>query len=201
MGVGTMIIFIAGILIAGVVANVLIQTMNSLQQQAMTTGQETIREVASGVKITQVSGYVQSSSITQLAILVTPIAASEPIDLSTAILSLSDSKVNVILNYSSKCFNSSISNNGLFGTINTSNLTSTTYGVIVIRDTDSSCTVSKPIINDRDIVALIVNTTKCFSGIKTRTTVSGVLYPEHGITGIISFTTPSSFINTIVDLQ
>jgi flagellin FlaB len=196
-----MIIFIAGILIAGVVANVLIQTMNSLQQQAMRTGQETIREVASGVKITQVSGYVNSSVITQLAIFVTPIAASEPVDLSTAILSLSNTQVNVILNYSSRCFNSSVSNGGLFGTINASNLTSTTYGILVIRDADGSCTASKPVINDRDIVVLLVNTTKCFSGLSTRTTVSGVLYPEHGVSGMVSFVTPSSFVNTIIDLQ
>jgi archaellin len=46
-----------------------------------------------------------------------------------------------------------------------------------------------------------VNTTTCFSGIDTRMEVSGELFPEHGIKGIISFTTPSVFVTTIVDLQ
>ena len=200
IGIGALIIFIAMILVAGITASVMIQTMNSLQQQAITTSEETMRDISSGLKVTYVSGYVENSTITQLAIFVTTTAASDKIDLSYGVLTLSDSTNTVILNYSSACFGNTLSN-GLFGTLNASNLTSSRYGVLVVRDIDGSCNATKPVIDDEDLVVLLVNTTACFSGIGTRTDVSGELYPEHGIRGIIGFTTPSTFVHTIVDLQ
>jgi len=200
IGIGTLIIFIAIILVAGVTASVMIQTMNSLQQQALKTSEETLKDISSGITVTHVSGHVDNSKIAQLAIFISPTAASEDIDLTYVIISLSDSTSKVVLNYTSLCFNNSVSN-GLFGTLNSSKLTSSRFGIIVIRDADGSCTASKPIINDQDLIVLMVNTTKCFSGIEPRVSVSGEIYPEYGIRGIIGFTTPSSFVNTIVDLQ
>jgi flagellin FlaB len=115
-------------------------------------------------------------------------------------VSLSDSSSKVVLNYTTVCFSATASS-GLFSTINSTNLSSTTYGIIVIRDVDSSCTSSTPIINERDLVVIIVNTTDCFSGIATRTEVIGSVYPEYGISGVIGFLTPQSYLDTIVDLQ
>jgi flagellin FlaB len=200
MGIGALIIFIAMILVAGITASVMIQTMNSLQQQAVRTTEETIKDISSGLKVTQVSGYVLNSSITQLAIFVTPTAASESIDLTYGLLTLSDSTTKVILNYSSACFRSSVTN-GLFNTLNASNLTSAQYGIIVVRDIDGSCNATNPLINDEDMIVILVNTDACFSGIGTRTEISGEIYPEHGMRGIIGFTTPSALSRTIVDLQ
>jgi len=200
IGIGALIIFIAMIMVAGVTASVMIQTMTSLQQQAIKTSEETLKDISSGLKVTHVSGYISNSTITQLAFFVSTTAASDDIDLTYGILSLSDSTKKVILNYTKECFSSSVSN-GLFGTLNANNLTSSRYGVMVIRDIDGSCNILKPVINDEDLVVLLVNTTACFSGIGTRTDVSGELYPEHGIRGIIGFTTPSVLVNTIVDLQ
>ena len=57
------------------------------------------------------------------------------------------------------------------------------------------------IINDDDFVVLLINTTDCFSGLSTRKEVSGKVMPEQGISGVISFTTPSAFVDTIIDLQ
>jgi len=200
IGIGALIIFIAMIMVAGVTASVMIQTMSGLQQQAMKTSEETMKEISSGLKVTYISGYVNNFKISQLAIFLTPIAASNEIDLNYAMLSLSDSSSKVVLNYTSGCFNNSVST-GLFGTLNASKLTASRYGIIVIRDIDNSCTATSPIINDEDLVVLVVNTSKCFSGIGPRTDVSGEIFPEQGIRGIISFTTPSSFVNRIVDLQ
>jgi flagellin FlaB len=200
IGIGALIIFIAMILIAGITASVMIQTMNTLQQQAVLTSEETLKEISSGVKVTYVSGYVNNSTISQLAIFISPTTASDDIDLTYAMLSLTDSSSKVILNYTITCFTTSVSN-GLFGSLNASNLSVSNYGILVIRDIDSSCTAASPIINDEDLVVLLVNTSKCFSGIGTRTSVSGEIYPEHGIRGVISFTTPSSYINKIIDLQ
>jgi flagellin FlaB len=200
IGVGALIIFIAMIMVAGVTASVMIQTMNNLQQQAIKTSEDTLKDISSGLKVTYVSGFVQNSTITQIAIFVSTTSASDDVDLTYGILSLSDSTTKVILNYSSTCFNHSISN-GLFGTMNTSSLTSSQFGILVIRDIDGSCNASKPVINNEDLVVLLVNTSTCFSGIGPRTEVTGEIYPEHGIHGIIGFTTPSTYVHSIVDLQ
>ena len=200
IGIGSLIIFIAMILVAGIAASVIIQTMNSLQQQALLTGQQTMRDISSGIKVTHVSGYNNGSKITQLAVFVRTTAGSNDINLTNTYISLSNSAKQVILNYTTKCFSNTVSN-GLFNTLNSSNLTSTTYGIMVVRDFDSSCTMSSPTINDDDLVVLLINATKCFSGISTRTDVSGSIVPEYGINGVISFTTPSVYVDPIVELQ
>ncbi|HIG99860.1 MAG TPA: flagellin [Thermoplasmata archaeon] len=200
IGIGALIIFIAMIMVAGVTASVMIQTMNNLQNQAIKTSEETIRDISSGLKVTYVSGFVQNATITQLAIFVSTTSASDDVDLTYGILSLSDSSKKVIMNYTSTCFSSSASN-GLFGTLSTSNLTSSQYGILVIRDIDGSCNATKPVLNNEDMVVLLVNTSTCFSGIEPRTEVTGEIYPEHGIHGIIGFTTPSTYEHSIVDLQ
>lgn len=200
IGIGSLIVFIAMIIVAGVAASVMIQTMNSMQQQALKTGQDVLKDISSGLRVTHVSGYKNGSTITQLAILITTTAGSDDIDLSQAYISLSNSAKQVMLTYTSDCFSGSVSN-GLFGTLNSSNLTATTYGIMVIRDIDNSCTSTKPIINSDDLVVLLVNTDECFSGIGTRTEVSGSVIPGQGINGVISFTTPSVYSNTIVELQ
>ncbi len=201
MGVGSLIIFIAMILAAGIAASVLLQTMNNLQQQAVKTGQETLREVSSGIQVTHVSGFSDGTAITQLGIFIQTTAASEPIDLSKTVIALSDSSRKVLLDYSSTCYNGSASN-GLFGTVNASKLNATTFGLIVIRDIDGSCSKETPVLNDQDIAVLLVNTSKCFTdGIGSRVEVSGSIYAEYGASGYISFVTPSSLRSSIVDLQ
>jgi len=200
IGIGSLIIFIAMILVAGVTASVMLQVMNSMQQQALSTGQDTIREVSSGLKVTHVSGYSDGSTITQLAIFISTIAGSSDIDLAHTQISISETTKQVILDYSDSLFSSGVSPS-LFSTLNSSNMSSSTFGVVVIRDIDSSCTLSSPIINSDDLVVLIVNTTQCFSGIGTIKDVLGGVIPEFGMRGVISFTTPSAYIDTIIELQ
>lgn len=188
------------ILVAGISASVLIQTMNSLEQQSIKTAQETMKDVSSGVKVTQVSGYYNGSKITQIAIFLRTTAGSDNINLAQTYVSISDTTKEVILNYTNNVFSNGVSN-GIFSTLNSSNLSATTFGIMTIRDLDGSCTSSNPIINSDDLVILLVNTTDCFSGIDVRTNVFGHVVPEQGINGVIGFTTPSVFINTIIELQ
>ncbi|RLI11500.1 flagellin [Candidatus Bathyarchaeota archaeon] len=200
VGIGALIIFIAVVLVAGIAASIIIQTMNDLQNRAMSAGRETMRDISAGIEVRQVSGYVVNSKIDQLAIFISPIVASEDIDLSHTFISLSDTNKKVILSYDSNSFSSS-ANGGVFQALNSSNLTSSTYGIVVIRDLDGSCTSTSPVINENDIVVLIINTTKCFYGISPRTEVYGNIVPEYGVNGVISFVTPPTLIDKIVDLQ
>jgi flagellin FlaB len=206
MGIGSLIMFIAMLLVAGMAASVLIQTMNELNKQALDTGRQTIREVASGISVMKISGAVNGSNISQMALLTTPVAGSDDIDLYQTHITLSDTNKQVNLFYDSNYFNNSPSNS-LFATMDLTGLDATSFGIIVIRDYDNSCDTLNPIINSHDIIALMVNTSACFgdgsptSGIGPRTELSGGVYPEFGMRGVIRCTTPSAFINTIVDLQ
>ena len=58
MGVGTMIIFIAMVLVAAVAASVLISTANKVREQAQNTGDQAINNVASGFVVQDVTGQV-----------------------------------------------------------------------------------------------------------------------------------------------
>jgi flagellin FlaB len=200
IGIGTLIIFIAMIMVAGIAASVIIQTMNTLEQQALETGTQTLRDVSSGLRVSHVNGYYNGTTLTQLAIFIRTTSGSDEIDLTNTFIRLSDTNNEVILNYTSNVFNDGVTN-GLFGTANSSLLASTTYGLMVVTDIDGSCTSISPIINEDDMVVLLVNSTQCFSGISTRTKVFGNVVPQYGISGVISFTTPSNYIHTIIELQ
>jgi flagellin FlaB len=55
MGIGTLIIFIALLLVAAVAAGVLIQTAGSLQERALTTGDQAKGQISTNVRVIEVS--------------------------------------------------------------------------------------------------------------------------------------------------
>ncbi|SFM24873.1 archaellin/type IV pilin N-terminal domain-containing protein [Methanolobus profundi] len=97
IGIGTLIIFIAMVLVAAVAASVLIQTSGVLQQDAMSTGKEASKEVSSNLQIQQIEGFRAkntdsnlSSTIDALKLTIGLNAASEAVDLNQVILTISD---------------------------------------------------------------------------------------------------------------
>lgn len=188
------------ILVAGIAASVVFETMTDMQHQALITGDETLTDISTGIKITQISGFTNNTSINQVAFFVSSIAGSSALDLSDTTIIISDSTQQLILRYDNTSFSESVAN-GLFGTLNASNLSSTEFGILIIRDVDDSCSSDLPVINENDIVAIYVNTSACFQGIDPRTRVSGRIIIEEGMSALYGFTAPSVFVDNIVDLM
>ena len=213
IGIGAMIVFIAMVLVAGIAASVLIQTSTKLENQAMATGQETTSEVSTGVAVFDVLGYSASSgaAISKLAIGVRPRAGSDGIDLSQLYVELSDTSKKVILNYTTSfyaepdgqddVFSASVFPDDNYAYGNASNTDGSMFGLLVVEDADNSMSSSNPVMNRGDKVYICINATGCFNGISERSDIWGLVVGEEGSPGAISFRTPASYTDNVIDLQ
>ena len=240
IGIGAMIVFIAMILVAGVAASVIVGTSNTIQIQALTTGQQTTKEVASGLSVYGVSGEVNVTASTTydlryLAITVKARPGSDGIDLNNTFILVSDGTTKSLLSYNyvnaSQAPNEDLSlgfqgytfvgkssaQGDLFGLLNTSawsNVDRETFAIAVLQDYDSSITQYNPVLNRGDKAVLFL---RCggrpsanmshmdyglfSSEIAERTDVFGRVIPETGYPGVISFTAPMSYVDTVYTLQ
>jgi flagellin FlaB len=208
MGIGAMIVFIAMVLVAGIAASVLIQTANRLEIQAMTTGQETTGEVASGLSVEDIvgqkgnfsySGTWVNGTILNVTICIGPRAGSKDIDLSKTVLEVSNSTTKLVLNYTSTNFFFNPAEGGVFLT-EAFDGAAKSFGVIVLEDADHSLNAANPVVNRGDHVLLTISAGNSFSGWAVRTDIWGMVIPEDGATGMFAFRTPASYSqDTIYD--
>jgi len=207
MGIGAMIVFIAMVLVAGIAASVLVQTANRLEIQAMITGEQTTAEVSTGIAVFDIEGHVYASAVDNMTLSVKPRAGSGDVDLAQTVIEISDGAKKSLLSYNTLStwnFGSAVSiyNGQVFSTYTIGwNMTNEEFGVIVLEDADSSCTVSTPVINRGDSVMLCINASACFTGgLSSRDEVWGTIMPEEGTPGTFSFRVPSSLSDTVYDL-
>jgi flagellin FlaB len=212
IGIEILIVFIAIVLVAAVSAAVLIQTVGFLQQKALSTGRETTKEVASGIKVVKILGYVNnprtsSATVDRMALFIEANTGGQDIDLATTTLTVSNGTVGVMLTYDDTASNKSFSDSSGYDNIFNSSmnawnhLSGNHFGIIVLQDEDGSLSSDYPVLNAGDKVILTVNTNSLFSGISPRTDVSGEVRPEFGAPGIIEFTTPPAYTENVIELQ
>ncbi len=182
VGIGTLIIFIAMVLVAAVAASVLIQTSGVLQQKAQTTGRQATQEVSSNMVIKSIEGVRASSSsdpsnisdtIDLLKLKVALNVGSYDIDLNQLIITITDGTNTNDLIYANNdktyYYNMANFSGTASASVNLIYLLNGTqsspgnnsvyfYTVGVVRDEDNSFSQSDPVLNTGDLITIYVST-------------------------------------------
>lgn len=187
IGVGTLIIFIAMVLVAAVAATVLIYTTGALQQKATKTSKEATQQISSNIIVEQVLGNRTNttSNIDSVIIRVRTDVGTTSIDLRQVIVTIMDSQYRYDLKYNSN-----------------SNNANQVFTASAVRDEDGSFNVtsSTPVLNSGDLVAINLNSSAMTSDgtnnpiqLTTRKTFWLTLNQETGQAVNLEITTPNSF--------
>ena len=102
VGIGTLIVFIAMVLVAAIAAGVLVNTAGFLQATAEEAGQESVSKVTNRVEVVNTHGTVgNDDDIANITMTVRLAAGSSSVNMnSTSIKYLSNDKVKTLTNYS-----------------------------------------------------------------------------------------------------
>jgi flagellin FlaB len=140
IGVGTLIIFIAMVLVAAVAATVLIYTTGALQQKATKTSKEATQQISSNIVVESVIGDRSNGinpTIDDVLIRLKPDVGTTSIDLRQVIVTIMDNTIRLDLNYSNA----------------TANLS---YTATSVRDEDGSFSSATPVLNSGDLIEIKV---------------------------------------------
>jgi len=201
VGIGTLIVFIAMVLVAAVAASVLIQTGQTLQQRAYKVGSETISEVSSGVRLEDSIGYTNTNKtkIEFIAFTVAPRSGSGYIDLENTFISVRYNNYTVLK--FGDMVAAKVSSDGVFHTLDMSKLNSSIYGVIALHDSDGSIHISHGMnVGDTAIILINLSAAMDNGGLLPRDSITGSIQPELGVEATYDVTAPVVFGTRIVDL-
>ena len=183
VGIGTLIIFIAMVLVAAIAASVLIQTSGVLQQKAQATGKETVQEVSSNIEITGIVGArtnIYMNDFEYINITMKVMAGTDAIDVGQFIVALQNKTTRL---------------DAITYEANIIPITSSTFHAVEMRDDDNSLdatTNTSTVINSGDLVYISLKPGASMI-FPTREPIRIEINPEYGVSVIHKFTTPSSY--------
>ncbi|MCQ6963368.1 archaellin/type IV pilin N-terminal domain-containing protein [Methanolobus chelungpuianus] len=174
VGIGTLIIFIAMVLVAAVAAAVLIQTSGILQQKAQSTGKQSTQEVSSNLMVKNIEGVrakdngTLSSTIDLLKLSVGLNVGSAPVDVNQVVISITDGTVahNLVYAGNDKSYDSVMTDfdgtataaANLEKLLTVSGNPTKYYTVDKIRDEDGSFSQANPVMNTGDLIMVNIAT-------------------------------------------
>ncbi len=204
MGVGTLIIFIAMVLVAAVAASVLIDTANQLQQQAQRTGDEAIQEVSSSFQVQDVYGvnysgafsHAEDGQIEEINMKIGLAAGANPQDLKQTIVQIQSDEKEVNLQASD--WETWSDGSG-------ANATATEYGwePIIKQESDAD---DSSFVESGDLYKLTLNLTAEDGGediigtLGTQASLDINIIPKHGTPTYEELVTPSTITTKMVSL-
>ncbi len=212
VGIGTMIVFIATILVAAVAAGVLIDTSQKLQDKSTRTGNDAVSDIASSLTIEAVYGYETATADTvgQVSVMVSLAAGADPVDLQDLVIQFHDGTKLVEYAW---YYEGTDKNDQNIGTGVYTDFADNRFWIDPVRDTDGSAIDVKTlgyedhvaaaddvytgVLNEDDIVMLSFAQYNAGAAdseldIGASSKIAIVLLPDTGISSEVAFTTPIS---------
>ncbi len=187
VGIGTLIIFIAMVLVAAIAAAVLINVSGILQQRAMTTGKESIEQVSSNIVIQSIIGNTNTArtNLDSLNITVSTAAGAKRMDLRQFIVKISNG-----VNLSIQKYSQTSITNGTY------------FTATELRDPSNVFTPESPVLDSSTLVMINVVPSSATNEVNlpARQTYRVEMIPERGAAVIIEGTTPASYSLDLIDL-
>ncbi|HSV42548.1 MAG TPA: archaellin/type IV pilin N-terminal domain-containing protein [Methanomassiliicoccales archaeon] len=194
MGIGTMIIFIAMVLVAAVAASVLISTANTVREQAQSTGEQAIKNVASGFVVQDMVGSISGNHqyVQEVYIYLRLAAGSPAINMENVIVDMTtpDSKNTLLFAAVDP------------GTSEWSAVDNTTYfGCELVQGvSDAPWTADTHIIGTGDMLKIYIGDAGGLQiGYNELVTVK--IIPAYGQPYILTFVTGESFMGSMITLM
>ena len=188
MGIGTLIIFIAMVLVAAVAAAVLISTADEMAMQAYSTSRTVRQDVSSGLNVVHVYGYRSvntNTSITDIILKVKLKPGSDPIDLDQMVIQVSDG--DTVVDYEFHLSPDSDLGNSYYAT---ELMDPAEHGVFVAGE--------KAILTEGTLISLKMYVGADGLSLTTQQEVTIKLIPKHGVPTLIKFTTPSVYADELI---
>ncbi len=181
VGIGTLIIFIAMVLVAAIAAAVLINVSGILQQKSMATGKEAIEQVSGNLVVVGIRGNTDAgkTNIVNLNLTITAAAGAGRVDLSQLVVKVGNKNNESTMTYV----------NG--------DTTTTKFNASEIRDPTNLFTTATPVIDGSALVQINIDLASTNVNLPVRTQYHLELIPERGASTVIDGITSSSYSSTI----
>ena len=185
VGIGTMIVFIAMVLVAAVAASVLISTANQVREQAQSTGDQAINNVATGFLVQDVVAQVNQTTgntIDNITVYIRLSAGSPSVNLDNVVMTLVCGNTNMFMAYGSAADADTFSASRQ------------------VNIADLSWTDGSHVIGQGDMVQITV-TNAGGLGIGYSTYGELKIMPAYGQTSLVTFQTGEYFANEFFSLK